>query len=108
MARRIARGEIWLYRFAAPDKRRPVLILSRPSLLEVLSTATVAAITSVHRGSPIEVSLGIEEGLKAESVVNLANVFTVRQVDLIRHVGLVSSSKMAQVCQSLALACGCA
>ncbi|MBL8957547.1 MAG: type II toxin-antitoxin system PemK/MazF family toxin [Myxococcaceae bacterium] len=42
-----------MYRFAAPDKRRPVLVVSRDSLLSVLQTATVVAVTSTRRGSPI-------------------------------------------------------
>lgn len=31
MAGRIARGDIRLYQFAAPDKRRPVVVLTRDS-----------------------------------------------------------------------------
>jgi mRNA interferase MazF len=107
MARRIARGEIWQFRFAPPDKRRPVLVLTRPSLLAVLHTATVAAITTKVRGSPTEVELGVEEGLKSESCVNLVNVFTVRQSDLRRFVGSVRDEKMRRVCRSLSIATGC-
>ena len=107
MARRVARGEIWLFRFAASDHRRPVLVLSRDVLLDVLSTATVAAVTSTSRGSPTEVSLGIEEGLKKESVVNMTNVFTVRQSDLKRFVGSVSPDKMDAVCEALSVALAC-
>jgi mRNA interferase MazF len=72
VAREVARGEIWLRRLARPDKRRPVLVLSRPALLRVLQTATVAAITSTRHGSPTEVELGVGEGLKGPSRVNLA------------------------------------
>ena len=107
MARELARGEIWLYRFASPDRRRPVLILTRPVLLRVLETATVAAVTSTVRGSPTEVILGVEDGLKAVSCVNLVNVFTVRQSDLRKYVGMVSSEKMRAVCRALAIACCC-
>lgn len=107
MARRIARGEIWQLRFDAPDKRRPVLVLGRPSLLDVLHTATVAAITTTLRGSPTEVELDVEEGLKTKSCVNLTNVFTVRQADLHRFVGSVSAEKMRLVCLALATATGC-
>jgi mRNA interferase MazF len=92
---------------ARPDKRRPVLILSRPSLIDVLHTVTVAAVTSTLRGVPTEVPLGIEEGLKGPSCVNLCNVFTVRQTDLRTFVGSVSPSKMRTVCDALAVACGC-
>ena|SRR6266851_5699784 len=108
MARRIAgRGEIWMYRFAAPDRRRPILVLSRPSLLEVLSSATVAAVTSTVRGMPTEVRIGVNEGLKHESCVNLVNVFTIPQSELRQYVGSLTPNKMGQVCRALAIACGC-
>lgn len=96
-----------MYRFAPPDKRRPVLVLSRPALLRMLHTATVVAVTSVRRGSPTEVALGPEDGLKGESCVNLVNIFTVRQADLRRFVGTISVEKMRAVCRALAVATAC-
>lgn len=107
MASRVNRGEIRLLRLANPDKRRPVLVLSRPALLEVLDTATVVAITSTLRGTPTEVELGPEEGLKHTSCANLCNVFTVRQDELGTFVGTVGRQKMLAVCRALAIACGC-
>jgi mRNA interferase MazF len=107
MARRVARGEIWQYRFAPPDKRRPVLILSRSALLDVLHTATVAAVTSTLRGVPTEVELGVEQGLKTTCCANLANLFTVRQSDLRAYVGTVTAQQMHAVCRALVIACGC-
>ena len=38
MARELSRGEIWLLEMPRPDKRRPVLVLSRPSLIALLHT----------------------------------------------------------------------
>ena len=65
------RGEIRWYTYRPPDKRRPVLVLSRQALLEVLHTATVAAITSTLHDSPTEVRRIIEtvrkEGMLAPS-----------------------------------------
>jgi mRNA interferase MazF len=107
VARELSRGQIWQFRFAAPDKRRPVLIVSRNALLEHMQTATVVAITSTQRGSPTEVGLGVDEGLKQPSCANLANLFTVRQSDLKRYVGAVGAEKMRQVCRALVIACGC-
>jgi mRNA-degrading endonuclease toxin of MazEF toxin-antitoxin module len=75
--------------------------------LRVLETATVAAITSTLRGSPTEVIVGIEEGLKRTSCVNLVNVFTVRKSDLHKYVGSLPSEKMREVCRALVLATGC-
>ena len=96
-----------MFRFARPDKRRPILVLSRQSVIDSLSTVTVAAITSTLHGSPTEVALGVDEGLKAESCVNLANVFTVRQADVGSYVGSLAPDKMHAVCEALAIAVGC-
>jgi len=107
VAREIARGEIWLLKLPSPDRRRPVLVLSRPSLLRVLHTATVAAITSTLRGAPTEVQVGPEDGLKQVSCVNLTNVFTVRQSELRHYVGSLGAERMREVCRALNIACGC-
>lgn len=107
MAGRIARGEIWMLQRPAPDKRRPVLVISRNVLLEVLHTATVIAITSTRRGAPTEVELGVAEGLKGPSCANAANIFTVRQDELRRFVGTLEADKLHAVCRALALATGC-
>jgi mRNA interferase MazF len=106
-ARELSRGKIWQFRLAVPDKRRPVLIVSRNALLERLQTATVVAITSTRRGSPTEVELGVDEGLKQPSCANLTNLFTVRQSDLKRYVGAVGAEKMRHVCRGLVIACRC-
>src|SRR5215469_7220747 len=57
MASRIVRGHVRLYRFAPPDKRRPVVVLTRDSAIAYLSTVTVAPISSTIRGVPSEVVL---------------------------------------------------
>ena len=108
MARRVTRGEVWLYRFAEPDKRRPVVVLSRPDALAVMQTALVAGVTQTIRGLPTEVPLGQGQGLKAISVVNLDHVFTIRQADLRKYVGTLTPDLMRAVCRALAIATGCA
>lgn len=107
MAERLSRGEIWLLRRPRPDKKRPVLVLTRPSLIRLLHTVTVAALTSTFRGAPTEVEVGIPEGLKDTSCVNLCNLFTVHQRELTTFVGTVGPEKMRQVCRALAIACAC-
>ena len=102
------RGEIWQYQFKAPDKRRPVVILTRQEVLPLLRTAMVAPITSTIRGLPSEVAVGADEGLAHDSVINLDHVQTVEQRLLRRYVGSLSEAKMRQVCRALALATGCA
>jgi mRNA interferase MazF len=55
---RLRRGEIRWYRFSRPDKKRPVVILTRDSVLEYLGEVTIAPITSTIRDIPSEVALG--------------------------------------------------
>ncbi|MGH7803747.1 MAG: type II toxin-antitoxin system PemK/MazF family toxin [Candidatus Binatia bacterium] len=107
MARRVARGEVWTYEFRGPDKRRPVVVLSRSDAIAVLGTVMVAPITSTIRGLPSEVGVGVSEGLKRESAVNLDHVQTVAQARLSRRLGSLGAEKMRAVCRALAVATGC-
>jgi len=108
MAREVNRGEIWQYRFKSPDKRRPVLVLSRQEVIPLLHTVMVAPVTSTRRGAPSEVSVGVDEGLKHDSAVNLDHVQTVERARLISFVGRLSTAQMRRVCKALAIATGCA
>lgn len=107
MADRVNRGEIWLHTFRSPDKRRPVLVISRQSVIPLIRTVMVAPITSAVHGVPSEVAVGVEEGLKAPSVVNLDHIQTVEQSTLGHYVGSLSARKMDEVCVALARATGC-
>ena len=107
MATRVSRGEIWLYRFPSPDKRRPVVVLTRDDVIPLLKTVMVAPITSAIRGSPAEVAIGVDEGLKRESAVNLDHVQTVRRDHLVRFVGTLAPARMRDICRALAIATGC-
>ncbi len=107
MASRVNRGEIWRYTFKPPDKRRPVLVLTRPDAIPWLHTVMVAPITSVIRGAPSEVAVGVDEGLKGDSVVNLDHVQTVPKRQLKHYVGRLGPKKMSAVCQALNIAAGC-
>jgi mRNA interferase MazF len=107
MASQLNRGEIWMYTFAPPDKRRPVLVLTRQEVIGVLRTVMVAPITSTIHGAPSEVLVGIEEGLKKESAINLDHVQTVDKNRLRKFIGTIGSGKMRAVCRALAIATGC-
>ncbi len=108
MARTVARGEVWTYRFRMPDKRRPVVILSREEAIEVLSTVLIAPVTSRIRGLPSEVVIGAPEGLDHDSAINLDHVQCVERAKLVRRVGRLAPRRMREVCVALAVATGCA
>lgn len=107
MARRAERADLWLYEFKPPDKRRPVVVLTRDDAIAPLNSIVVAPVTPTRRGSPGEVAGGTAEGLKHESAVNLDAVQTVAKAQLVRYLGRVGAAKMRDVCRALAVATGC-
>jgi mRNA interferase MazF len=107
MARGINRGEIWMHRFKTPDKRRPILVLTRQNAIQWLDTVMVAPVTSTIRGLPSEVIVGVNEGLKRTSAVNLDHVQTVDRATLTHYVGSLPPATMRAVCRALAVATGC-
>lgn len=102
----VARGEIWQFSFPRPDKRRPVLVLTRQDMIGRLETVTVAPLTSVVRGVPSEVVVGPEAGLKRHSAINLHNLATVPRAGLRAYVGTVSPETLRAVRTSLLFALG--
>lgn len=107
MAGRIARGDVRLFRFAPPDKQRPVVVLTRDGILDHLSRVTVAPVTSTIRGVPSEVVLGIEDGMKDPCAVNLHNLVTIRKADLGRLVATLPRHRLDQMCAAIGFALGC-
>ena len=107
MARGLARGDVRLYEFAPPDKRRPVVIVTRESAIDYLSTVTVAPVTSTVRGVPSEVVLDEADGMKGRCAVNLHNAVTVAQQRLGKRVARLSSERMNEICRALRFTLGC-
>ena len=83
------------------------MVLTRQEVIDLLHTVMVAPVTSTLRGAPSEVRIGIEEGLKHDSVVNLDHVQTVEKARLRRRIGQPGPEKMSAVCRALAVATGC-
>jgi len=106
VAGRIARGDVRLYQFAPPGKKRPVVVLTRDSAIAYLSNVTVAPVTSAIRDVPSEVVLSEDDGMKAPCAVNLHNTITVSQNRLGRRVAQLSSLRMAEVCAALRFSLG--
>jgi mRNA interferase MazF len=101
------RGDVYLCRFAAPDKLRPVLLLTRQGAIGHLSTVTIAPITSTIRSVPSEVVLDVEDGMKGPCAVNLHNALTISPERLGKRVAGLSHERMQQVCQALWFSLGC-
>lgn len=91
------RGEVRWYRFQHPDKNRPVLILTRDSVIEYLDEVTVAPITSTVRDIPTETHLSTEDGMPKECAVNCDHLQTVSKTKLGNIITTLPQSKMKEV-----------
>jgi len=100
------RGDIYWYTLKTPDKRRPVLILTRTSAISYLSALTVAPITTTVRDIPSEVFLSREEGLLSDCAANLDNIQTVPKAQLAGLITTLSSLRMQEVNQAISFALG--
>jgi mRNA interferase MazF len=107
VVRAVNRGEIWMYQFKAPNKRRPVLVLTRQQVIGLLHWVMVAPVTSSIHDVPSEVLVGVDEGLKRQSAISLDNVQSVERSRLTNFVGSLNAAKMQAVCRALAIAVGC-
>ncbi len=65
----IQRGDIRWFRFEAPDKRRPVLVLGREDVLPSLSQIPVVPLSTQMRGLRWEVPLLASDGLPSDCVL---------------------------------------
>ena len=91
------RGEIRWYKFKTPDKKRPVLILTRDSVLEYLGEVTVAPITSIVRDIPSEVFLSKQDGMTKDCAINFDHIQTVSKGKIGSIITKLSTDKLEQV-----------
>jgi mRNA interferase MazF len=95
------RGEIRWYKFKAPDKRRPVLILSRDSILAVLGEVTIAPITSTVRDIPSEVFLSKYDGMLKDCAINFDHIQTVSKNKLGPLILTLPKEKLLEVGEAI-------
>ena len=98
------RGEIRWYKFHAPDKKRPVLILTRNSVLEYLGEATVAPITTTIRDIPSEVLLNKEDGMAKDCAINCDHIQTVSKSKIGSLITTLSEERLTQIAKSVRFA----
>ncbi|CAB1082127.1 Death on curing protein, Doc toxin [Olavius algarvensis Delta 1 endosymbiont] len=97
-------GEIRWYKFIRPDKKRPVLILTRDSVLEYLGEVTVAPITSTVRDIPSEVYLSKADGMLRDCAVNCDHLQTVPKGKIGPLITSLAPAKMVAVGQAIRFA----
>jgi mRNA interferase MazF len=102
----VTRGEIWLA--YAGRKTRPVLVLTRPDVIDVRQLVTVAEITGSIRGLAAEVGFDhADAGLDRPSVINCDGLHTIARSSLTRCLGAMDADTMDTVCWAVSYALGC-
>jgi len=92
------RGEIRWYKFTRRDKKRPVLILTRDSVLTYLGEVTIAPITTTIRDIPSEVFLSkTDDGMPQDCAINCDHLQTVPKAKIGSFITSLPKIKMADV-----------
>jgi mRNA interferase MazF len=100
------RGDVCWYTFKAPDKRRPVLILTRESAISVLNSVTIAPITSTIRSIPTELLLTEQDGVPRTCAANFDNLQTVPKSNIGDRITRLTSRRMKEVAAAVSFALG--
>ena len=97
-------GDIRWYKFVPPDKKRPVLILTRNSVLEYLGEVTIAPITTTVRDIPSEVLLSKADGMTRDCAINCDHMQTVSKAKIGPLITSLPPSKMVDVGRAIRFA----
>ncbi len=100
------RGDVCWYTFKAPDKKRPVLILTRNSAIAVLNSVTVAPIASTIRSIPTEVILTKDDGLPNTCAANFDNLQSVPKSNIGDRITRLTARKMQEAAAAVSFALG--
>lgn len=100
------RGEVRWYTFKAPDKKRPILILSRDEVVEQLNEIVVVPVTRTIRGLATEVVLTQDDGMPVTSALNFDHVSLAQRDRIGAVLRVLSETRWPDVRGALLVACG--
>ena len=100
------RGDVCWYTFKVPDKKRPVLVLTRESAISVLNSVTIAPITSTIRSIPTELLLTKQDGVPHTCAANFDNLQTVPKSNIGDRITRLTSRRMKEAAAAVSFALG--
>lgn len=90
-------GDVRWYRFDKPDKSRPVVVLTRDSIIPHIGEVTIAPVTSTIRDIPSEVLLDKVDGMPRECAVNCDHMQTVAKAKIGPLLTSLSAVRMREI-----------
>jgi mRNA interferase MazF len=99
-------GDVYWYTFKEPDKRRPVVILTRDSAIPYLTAVTIAPITTTIRAIPSEVVLSEVDGLLTECAANCDNLQTIAKSKLGGYIIHLAPERLRELREAIGFALG--
>jgi mRNA interferase MazF len=103
---RVNRGEIWIADLPPPDKRRPVVLVSRDTAYEAREIFTVAPVTTRLRQIGSHVAVGVDDGLTQRSAINCDRLQTVHRSLLKRYIASLTEARVAELDDALRYSLG--
>ena len=100
------RGEIRWYTFRLPDKRRPVLVLTRNDVIDRLDEIIVVPATRTIRGLMTEVVLTADDGMPAACALNFDHVSLAQRNRIGPVLCSLLETRWIEVRHALLIACG--
>ena len=100
------RGEIRWYTFRPPDKRRPVLLLARQEITDVLNEIIVVPATRTVRGIATEVLLAPEDGMPTTCALNFDHISIAQRSRLGGVLTTLPDPRWLDVRRALLTVCG--
>ena len=100
------RGDVCYFSYPEPDKRRPVVVLTRTDAIEFLHDVTVAPITTAIRDNETSVWLDEADGVREPSSINLDRLLTIPKHRLGRPIAQLSLEKMDEIREAIMFSLG--
>ena len=98
------RGDVRWYKFEKPDRSRPVVVLTRDSIIPHIGEVTVVPVTSTIRDIPSEVLLDKVDGMPRECAVNCDHMQTVAKARIGSLITSLSQARMREIRAAIAFA----
>ncbi len=100
------RGDVWWLE-SSEMGRRPVMVVTRNSAIDVLTGIVVAPITRKVRNIDSEIRLDSEDGMAELCAASFDNLRTVPRSMMVTRLTRLSSERLPEICDAISFALEC-